>query len=420
MENQSDLNPERETLINTFCEITSSTNPEALFYLESHNFDLDSAVSTFFETNPAVPSADVPAPASAAAANAHSPADSQSYSPSQSESSSPPRSRSPSPRRRSKQPQSSGAYNLRSSKHGNASSAPGASGAGRRSAGIHTFADLNRRTAAGSGSDSDEPQEYYTGGEKSGMLVQDPSKMNDVDAIFNQARQTQPVGGPVENLPPSSSRSFTGTARRLTGETVPSAPQRPEVVTHNITFWSNGFTVDDGPLRRLDDPENAHFLESIRNSECPKELQPPDRRTAVHVNLTRREENCPAPAKRKTPFHGVGRTLGGTTNDDAPVEPTVATAPLTSAPAPAMGLIVDETQPSTSIQLRLADGTRMVSRFNIHHTIRDIRGFIDASRPSGPRTYQLQTVGFPPKQLTDLEQTIEQAGLANSVVIQRV
>lgn len=87
--------------------------------------------------------------------------------------------------------------------------------------------------------------------------------MNDVDAIFNQARQTQPVGGPVENLPPSSSRSFTGTARRLTGETVPSAPQRPEVVTHNITFWSNGFTVDDGPLRRLDDPENAHFLEVI-------------------------------------------------------------------------------------------------------------------------------------------------------------
>lgn len=169
MENQSDLNPERETLINTFCEITSSTNPEALFYLESHNFDLDSAVSTYFETNPPVSSADIPAPSvgavSAAAANAQSPADSQSYSPSQSESSSPSRSRSPSPRRRSKQPQPSGAYNLRSSKPGKAS-APGGSGAGRRSGGIHTFADLNRRTPAGSGSDSDEPQEYYTGGEK--------------------------------------------------------------------------------------------------------------------------------------------------------------------------------------------------------------------------------------------------------------
>jgi UBX domain-containing protein 1 len=74
----------------------------------------------------------------------------------------------------------------------------------------------------------------------------------------------------------------------------------------------------------------------------------------------------------------------------------------------------------TSIQLRLADGTRMVSRFNHHHTIRDVRAFIDASRPGGVTSYQLQTMGFPPKQLTDLDQTIELAGIANSVVIQKL
>lgn len=84
-----------------------------------------------------------------------------------------------------------------------------------------------------------------------------------------------------------------------------------------------------------------------------------------------------------------------------------------------MGLMVDDALPLTSIQLRLADGTRMVSRFNYSHTINDIRAFIDASRPGGPRNYQLQTVGFPPKQLTDLTQTIEDVGLANSVVIQK-
>lgn len=84
-----------------------------------------------------------------------------------------------------------------------------------------------------------------------------------------------------------------------------------------------------------------------------------------------------------------------------------------------MGLVVDDSLPSTSIQLRLADGTRMVSRFNYSHTIRDIRAFIDASRPGGDRNYQLQTMGFPPKQLNDLDETIEQAGIANSVVIQK-
>ncbi|KAF8409612.1 hypothetical protein HHK36_005690 [Tetracentron sinense] len=290
-----------------------------------------------------------------------------------------------------------------------------------RSGGIRTLSDLNRPSGSGSDSDSDEPQEYYTGGEKSGMIVQDPSKGNDVDAIFNQARQLGAVEGPADHLrPSSSSRSFTGTGRLLSGETVPSAPQQPEAVIHNIVFWSNGFTINDGPLRRLDDPENASFLESIRKSECPKELEPEDRRSAVHVNLIRRDENCPEPEKHHIPFQGVGRTLGSSTTTPAALEATVAATPLNSAPSPSLGLVVDETLPSTSIQLRLADGTRMITRFNYHHTISDIRAFIDASRPGGARTYQLQTVGFPPKRLADDTQTIEQAGLTNSVVIQKI
>ncbi|KAM7501006.1 hypothetical protein LguiA_025420 [Lonicera macranthoides] len=296
-----------------------------------------------------------------------------------------------------------------------------------RAGGIRTLSDLNRPSGHDSDSDSDGPQEYYTGGEKSGMLVQDPTKgNNDVDAIFNQARQLGAVEGPLENLRPSSSssRSFTGTGRLLSGDTVvPSAPQQPEAVVHNIVFWRNGFTVNDGPLRRLDDPENAAFLESIRKSECPKELEPADRRSSVHVNLIRREENCPEQETRSVPFQGMGRTLGSSSTTQAAVaaEPTVGAAPHGTPPTTpsSMGLVVDKALPSTSIQLRLADGTRMVAHFNYHHTIADIRSFINASRPGGLTTYQLQTVGFPPKQLTDLTQTIEQAGLANSVVIQK-
>ncbi|KAF3951758.1 hypothetical protein CMV_022625 [Castanea mollissima] len=287
-----------------------------------------------------------------------------------------------------------------------------------RAGGIRTLSDLNR-PSADSDSDSDGPQEYYTGGEKSGMLVQDPNKANDVDAIFNQARQLGAVEGPVEQLSPSSSsRSFAGTGRLLSGETVQAAPQQPESVVHNIVFWSNGFTVNDGPLRSLDDPENASFLESIRKSECPKELEPADRRASVHVNLIRRNEKCPEPEKRHVPFQGVGRTLGSSSTPAA-TEPTVASIPLNTAPTPSMGLVVDQTLPSTSVQLRLADGTRMVAHFNYHHTINDIRSFIDASRPGSARNYQLQMMGFPPKVLSDQAQTIEQAGLANSVVIQK-
>lgn len=95
------------------------------------------------------------------------------------------------------------------------------------------------------------------------MLVQDPTRGTDidVDTIFNQARRSA-IEPPLDyHQPSSSSKAFTGTARFLTGEMVPSAPSPPVEVIHNITFWRNGFTVDDGPLRRMDDPANASFLE---------------------------------------------------------------------------------------------------------------------------------------------------------------
>lgn len=38
---------------------------------------------------------------------------------------------------------------------------------------------------------------------------------------------------------------------------------------------------------------NFMSIQSVKNSECPKELEPADRRTSVHVELTRRDENYP-------------------------------------------------------------------------------------------------------------------------------
>lgn len=122
------------------------------------------------------------------------------------------------------------------------------------------------------------------------------------------------------------------------------------------------------------------------------------------------------PEKPQVPFQGVGRTLGSSST--AGTSELSASAPInTQTPST---FLVDESLPSTSLQLRLADGTRIVALFNYHHTVGDIRAFIDASRPSAIGDYQLQTVGFPPKILSDPSQTIEQAGLANSVVMQKL
>lgn len=311
-----------------------------------------------------------------------------------------------------------GVYNLRSRNTGKKEASSGSGRSGR----IRTFADLNNNKNCDdcdSESDEDGPQEYYTGGHRSGQLVQDPSKHNDVDSLFEQARRAGAEDGTLDqHQPSSSSRSFSGRGRLLSGETPSAAPQQPEPEVHTITFWTNGFTVNDGPLRMLEDPQNASFLESIRNSECPEELKPARGRAPVQVSLVRKMEEYPIKKQRQAAFAGVGRTLGSTTS----AEDTTATisAPTNAAPTPFVGLVVDDTLPSTSIQLRLGDGTRMVSRFNLHHTVSNIRSFIDASRPGGPRAYQLLTMGFPPKQLNDLNQTIQEAGLANSVVIQKL
>ena len=122
--------------------------------------------------------------------------------------------------------------------------------------------------------------------------------------------------------------------------------------------------------------------------------------------------------KGQVSFQGVGRTLGSSSTSAAP-EPTISSTPLNTAPNPSPGLVLDESLPSTSIQLRLADGTRLIAHFNFHHTVEDIRSFINASRPGSATNYKLQIMGFPPKLLTDPTQTMEQAGLANSVVIQK-
>uniref|UniRef100_A0A7N0TAY6 SEP domain-containing protein n=1 Tax=Kalanchoe fedtschenkoi TaxID=63787 RepID=A0A7N0TAY6_KALFE len=245
-----------EALIRSFSEITSAAREEALFFLESHNWDLDSAVSTYFDSSATTNAA--AAPAGPQPVLPPSPDSPPILSPSRSDSSQ--RSRSESPPR--------SPYRLRSRQDKQKlpmGSSSKSTDKGNRSGGIRTLADLNRSAKDDSDSDSDEPQEYYTGGEKSGMLVQDPTRGRDVDTIFDQARQAGVAQGQGDSVrPTSSSRSFTGTGRLLSGETVAAAPaqdQQPEPLTHTIYFWRNGFSVDDGPVRRMDDPQNAPFLE---------------------------------------------------------------------------------------------------------------------------------------------------------------
>ena len=62
-----------------------------------------------------------------------------------------------------------------------------------------------------------------------------------------------------------------------------------------------------------------------------------------------------------------------------------------------------------------------VARFNLSHTVADIRRFIRAARPDQPPAFSLlNATDFPPKPLSDDAATIAGAGIAGGMVTQKL
>lgn len=80
---------------------------------------------------------------------------------------------------------------------------------------------------------------------------------------------------------------------------------------------------------------------------------------------------------------------------------------------------VDPQEPTTNIQVRLNDGSRLVVRLNQTHTIADIRQYIIVARPEyASQTFALMTT-FPNKELTDDQASVKDAGLLGAAILLR-
>ena len=173
--------------------------------------------------------------------------------------------------------------------------------------------------------------------------------------------------------------------------------------------------MDDGPLFRLDDPRNAEILAQIKTGRAPMHILNVTQDQEVDVQLENHRENYVQPKKKWTPFGGGGQRLGSPTpGGDAAAPSSVAAPPTASsatAPPGASGsappsIDVNESAPTISLQIRLGDGTRLVSRFNTSHTIGDVYEFVNASNPgSRGRSWALMTT-FPSKELQDKSQVL--------------
>lgn len=288
--------------------------------------------------------------------------------------------------------------------------------------------------------DDEKGQAFYAGGSQhSGQQVLGPPRKKPikdyVNEVFKKAQSGQldqfdPADVPGGAAGSSSSQPrFVGAGYRL-GQTdsdhemVQNAgnkgkkPQECDAVT--VKVYSTGFTVDDGELRLYEDPKNREFFESITRNEIPAELRKQGR-SMVHVNVEDHlHENYVKQAPKFKAFTGCGQTLGSptpATTDDIPV---VSGDPVANEANANQQLNVQQDQPTTMISIRLADGGRLSTRFNLTHTIEDIRRFINNARPQYVnRSYALLTT-FPNKELANDSETIQQAGLQNAAILQRL
>lgn len=301
-----------------------------------------------------------------------------------------------------------------------------------------TLGDLRSKSNDDEEDSEDEKQDLFTGGEKSGLAVQNPGDPRKGGGIIQDILKRAAEGGSSQRagndeVEPGPSRPrFSGTGRTLGSDDSPSieipdptAPRAPPVptVTRTLTFWRDGFSVEDGPLMRYDDPANQEVLRAIQNGRAPLSLMNVAPGQPADVNVFRRlEEDYVPPKKKHAPFSGQGNRLGsptpgGESSTSVPAPATTTPAARPAAPAPSVN--VDASLPTTTLQIRLGDGTRLVSRFNHTHTVGDLYGFVNSSSlESRSRNYILQTT-FPNKELNNHEQTIKEAGLVNAVVVQK-
>ena len=147
----------------------------------------------------------------------------------------------------------------------------------------------------------------------------------------------------------------------------------------------------------------------IRQGRAPLHLMGVRPDQPIDVQLVKHDDDYVAPPKKYKPFSGSGHRLGSpvpgtsTSTETATPAPPPAVASATSAP-PTVN--VDASQPTLSLRIQLADGTRLPARLNATHTIGDVYDFITRASTNGAGREWVVATTFPNKDHTDKEQVL--------------
>eukprot|EP00298_Acanthocystis_sp_HF-20_P012591 c19964_g1_i1.p1 GENE.c19964_g1_i1~~c19964_g1_i1.p1 ORF type:complete len:504 (-),score=190.77 c19964_g1_i1:79-1590(-) len=244
------------------------------------------------------------------------------------------------------------------------------------------------------------------------------SQAERVEKIFQQARDLGAKS--VEEDNKDHNQKFSGTGMSLgDSQTQPQFVRGPEPpIERQLIFWSNGISIDDGPLLDMDNPETQSILRTLARGSLPaqlRDLQKPW--VEVKLNLIdRKTDEYEKPKVVFKPFVGGGHSLTETSNKSENNNSSSSSISK-QVNKKGTGLRVNEEEPITSISLRLSTGARLVVKFNQTHTVADLYAF--ALNASQVDSFELATT-FPNKTLSDLTLTLKDAGLLNASVVQKI
>ena len=184
----------------------------------------------------------------------------------------------------------------------------------------------------------------YTGGEKSGMAVENPDKLDPLESIIQKARE----GGKDQG---SSGKG--------------------EKTELKITLFSNGFVVADGTFRPYDQPENQAFMKELNEGFVPNELREKYKGgLSVGLEDKRKETYRPPTPPKYVAYSGSGMSMGGVTGVGLIVDKTAGGLPP-----------VDESKPKTTIQIRFHNGERTSITINLDRRVADIHEYVMIAAP---------------------------------------
>ncbi|CAD8073851.1 unnamed protein product [Paramecium sonneborni] len=223
----------------------------------------------------------------------------------------------------------------------------------------------------------------YAGGEKSGLSVENP---DGYDELINKAKQ---------------------------GGSKPDTDEDPKEWC-KITLWNNGFQINDGEFKDINDPENKKFISELKQGNVPTALrQKYHKGLSVKLEDRTQEKFVPPPPPKYVEFSGSGVSLGQ--------QQFVQQQQQVKVDLSKQGQIqINPNQPTTNILVRLSTGSTITLTVNTTTRVTAIQQHLLRMMNLPPQK-QIQLIsGFPPKPISNMNQTVEEADLCDSQITQTV